>query len=81
MQIDGKNAIWFDNVFNNWKIGTTDNLGTIVSGIKGPENLDILPHKIITPCWGYYISEDRKWFKCGIGAKDDILIEEMQGKN
>ena len=77
LQIDGKNAIWYDNVFNNWKIGTTDNLGTIVSGIKGPENLDVLPHNIITPYWGYYSSEDKQWFKSRIGANDDILIEEL----
>ena len=43
---DGSQAIWFDKVGSNWKIGDKENLGTNTGGIAGPHGKDSYPNEI-----------------------------------
>ena len=43
---DGSQAIWFDKVGSNWKVGTKENLGTNTGGIVGPKGKDSYPNEI-----------------------------------
>ena len=46
LKTDGSQAIWFDKVNSNWKIGTKDNLGSITGFIAGPNGKDTYPNQI-----------------------------------
>ena len=45
-KIDGSQAIWFDKMNSNWKVGPNDNLGTNTGGIAGPKGKDSYPNEI-----------------------------------
>ena len=34
ISVDGKQAIWYDPNYNNWKIGSKGNLGSSTAGLK-----------------------------------------------
>ena len=49
----GGKAIWWDNDFNNWKVGNFEHLGSSTAGIKGPSNNDSPPNQITSNGWQY----------------------------
>ena len=57
----GGKAIWWDNDFDNWKVGSFGNLGSSTAGIIGPSNNDSPPNQI-TNGWKYWkYSDGSNW--------------------
>ena len=46
LKSNGSQAIWFDKVVSNWKVGTKSVLGTNTGGIGGPYGNDSYPNEI-----------------------------------
>jgi hypothetical protein len=70
LQEAGSNALWFDKVFQNWKIGLVSGLGGSTCKVLTHRNTARhQPHKAVP--WIYYV-KDGRW----IGAEDIIVEEE-----
>ena len=46
LKTDGSQAIWFDKINSNWKVGDKEYLGTKTGGISGPNGKDSYPNEI-----------------------------------
>ena len=77
----GGMAIWWDNDYDNWKVGTFEGLGSSLAGIIGPSNYDGSPNQISNG-WSYSTDPDADdpWADAKI---NEILFEDwtfIQGK-
>ena len=57
MHLQGSHVIWYDNEFNNWKIGPNENLGTSFCSLKSAEDTS-KPEESTT--W-VYVNHDSEW--------------------
>ena len=67
MQESGKNALWYDEAYHNWKIGLVSGIGGSSCHMKSNANTEgNPPHKVVP--WKYFKNGD--W----TGSKDIILF-------
>ena len=66
-------AIWFDEMTGNWKIGDIEDLGKSFCSILGPYGVDEWPNDI-TSGWKY---ASNGWHKAG----NDIIVEGKQNNS
>ena len=57
MHLQGSHVIWYDNEFNNWKIGPNENLGTSFCSLKSAEDTS-KPEESTT--W-LYVNHNSEW--------------------
>ena len=57
-QVQGSDAIWYDNEFQNWKIGPLEHLGTSMCKLKSKETNTKNPEEATT--W-LYVNNDDEW--------------------
>ena len=68
LKTDGSQAIWFDKVNSNWKVGDKEDLGTNIGYIAGPKGKDSYPNEI-KQGWRY---SDNGWHDAG---QNDVIFK------
>ena len=71
LMTDGSQAIWFDKVVSNWKVGDKEDLGTKYGYIAGLKGKDSYPNEI-KQGWIYY--DNGAWHDAG---PNDVIFKAI----